>query len=113
MTINITKSTKLNYKVTVDAPQSEYLTPLLITVNVKDDDDNPVTTKANVTIDGTTHTINITDGVGTLEVNGLAIGSYEVTTKIISNMANYRNTTVYSTATVTKIRPVITFTDGR
>ena len=108
LNINITKSTKINYKVTVDAPQSEYLTPLVITVNVKDDDDNPVTTKANITVDATTHTINITDGVGKLEVNNLAIGRYDVTTKIISNMANYRNTTVYSTATVNKIRPTIT-----
>ena len=108
LNINITKSTKVNYNVTVDAPETAYSVPLVITVNVNDADGNPVTTTANITIDGTTTTINITDGIGTLSVNELVPGNYEVTTKIISNMANYRNTTIYSSTDITKGNLIIT-----
>ena len=108
MPINITKSTKLNYNVEVDAPETQYTIPLVITVNVKDEDNNTVTTTANVTIDGTTETININDGVGTLTVNDLIPGKYDITTKIISNMNNYRNTTIYSSTNITHANAVIT-----
>ena len=105
--INITKSTKLNYNVTVDAPETQYSIPFIITVNVYGEDNNPVTTTANITIDGTTKTINITNGVGTLQVNDLIPGKYDITTKIISNMNNYRNTTIYSSTNITRASTVI------
>lgn len=108
MPINITKSTKVNYNVEVDAPETQYSIPLVITVNVKDEDNNTVTTTANVTINGTTETININDGVGTLTVNDLIPGKYDITTKIISNMNNYRNTTIYSSTNITNANAVIT-----
>ena len=108
MPINITKSTKINYNVEVDAPETQYSIPLVITVNVKDEDNNTVTTTANVTIDGTTKTININDGVGTLTVNDLIPGKYDITTKIISNRNNYRNTTIYSSTNITTANAVIT-----
>ena len=108
LNINITKSTKINYNVTVDAPESEYSVPLVITVNVNDADGNPVTTTANITVGGTTTPINITDGIGTLSVNSLAPGNYDITTKVISNMANYRNTTIYSSTYITKGSMILT-----
>ena len=108
MPINITKSTKVNYNVEVDAPETQYSIPLVITVNVKDEDNNTVTTTANVTINGTTETININDGVGTLTVNDLIPGKYDITTKIISNMNNYRNTTIYSSTNITNANAIIT-----
>lgn len=73
--INITKSTKLNYNVSVDAPETEYSIPLNIVVNVCDVDNNTVTTTADVTINGDTNTININDGVGTLTLNDLVPGT--------------------------------------
>ncbi|MBQ9025490.1 MAG: hypothetical protein IJ104_03810, partial [Methanobrevibacter sp.] len=106
--INITKSLNNNYNVIVDAPETEYNYPLIITVNVTDKSNNIINTTADISINGTTHTINITNGIGTLEVNSLDIGTYDITTKIISNMDNYRNTTIYSTVDIIKSSSIIT-----
>ena len=106
--INITKSTKLDYNVTVNEPEVEYSIPFNVTINVRDVDGNPVTTTANMTINGTSHIVDVNNGVGVLTLNDLNPGNYDVKTRILTNVEDYRNTTVYSQLLISKSRPVIT-----
>ncbi len=106
--INITKSTKKDYNVTVTASEAEYSIPFNVTVNVRDVDGNPITTTANMTINGTSHTVNVDDGVGVLTLNDLNPGNYDIKTRILTTMEDYRNTTVYSPVAISKSTPVIT-----
>ena len=98
--IEITKSKLNNYNMTVKTDDILYGGNLGVNVTLKNIDGQAVSEKAQVDVNGTKYSLNITNGTGFIAIPNLLPGNYEVTVRVISSNASYRNSSVVSGAKV-------------